>query len=106
MTDAEINVAIAETCGWRKEDEVWMWTRDGIDCTCPDLWDWANDLNAMHEAEQSLSDWQWAQYAGILYDSVYYGSKGTVARRAYSATARQRAEAFLKATEKWKEAAE
>lgn len=106
MTDQEINYAIAEACGWRKEDRVWMWTRDGIDCTCPDLWDWVNDLNAMHEAEQSLTDWQWKRYAEILYDSVYYGSKGMIYRRAYSATARQRAEAFLRTIGKWKEAAE
>ena len=54
MTDQQINQAIAKACGWRKEDGVYMWTVNRIDCTCPELWDWCNDLNAMHDAESLL----------------------------------------------------
>jgi hypothetical protein len=117
MTDQQINHAIAEACGWTPLNNSgvshnhklrgWPPKPPGAKWNvCGYLPDYCNDLNAMHEAEQSLSDWQWKQYAEILYDSVYYGFKGTVSRRAYSATARQRAESFLKAIGKWKEAAE
>jgi len=97
MTDEQINAAIAEACGWRKEDGVYMWTANGIDYTCPDLWDWANDLNAMHEAEDTLVGQQFPAYAFVLNDieGSLWGMR---------ATARQRAEAFLRTLGKWEEA--
>jgi len=107
MTDEQINVAIAEACGWRKEDGVYMWTANGIDYTCPDLWDWANDLNAMHEAEQILKR-MGPEYARNLLDIVSRNAgigiqyaHGSFAH--IKATARQRAEAFLRTLGKWKE---
>ena len=97
MTDEQINAAIAEACGWRKEDGVYMWTANGIDCTCPELWDWANDLNAMHEAEKVL------MHADLLFE---YGMHISIDHKydcLLRATARQRAEAFLKTLGKWEE---
>jgi hypothetical protein len=96
MTNDQINAAIAEACGWRKEDGVYMWTANGIDYTCPDLWDWANDLNAMHEAENTLAGQQFSAYAFVLNDieGSLWGMR---------ATARQRAEAFLRTLGKWEE---
>lgn len=94
MTDKQINKAIAEACGWRKEDGVYMWTANGIDCTCYELWDWANDLNAMHEAEKTLDEEQWHDYVEHV---------GGTWEQAMHATARQRAEAFLRTLGKWEE---
>ena len=106
MTDKQINAAIAEACGWRKEDGVYMWTANGIDCTCNELWDWANDLNAMHEAEKVLDVSCRLNYPikllRVLYELgnefTWYGS-GTFPH--ITATARQRAEAFLRTLGKW-----
>jgi hypothetical protein len=95
MTNEQINEAIAKACGWRKEDGVWMWTANGIDCTYPELWDWCNDLNAMHEAEKTLTSVQLLDYIAFLFDATY---EATVA------TARQRAEAFLRRIGKWEDA--
>ena len=83
MTDHEINLAMADAMGWRREDGVYMWTANGIDHTCPELWDWANDLNAMHLAEQIIVD------TDLFFD--YCLHTGPLLR----ASARQRAEAFL-----------
>jgi hypothetical protein len=97
MTNDQINVAIANALGWRVEDGVYMWTEHGIDKTAPlSMWDWCNDLNAMHEAEDELSGNQYMVYANILgaVEGSLFGIR---------ATARQRAEAFLKTLGKWEE---
>ena len=98
MTDEQINAAIAEACGWRKEDGVYMWTANGIDCTCPELWDWANDLNAMHEAEKTLSETN--MFVMAHYIERFVSRHG---QHYFHATARQRAEAFLRTLGKWDE---
>jgi hypothetical protein len=95
MTDQEINLAMAEAMGWRKEDSVYVWTANGIDCTCDELWDWANDLNAIHEAEKTLSHEGWDEYIAEL--------DGTWWKDVRHATARQCAEAFLRALGKYTE---
>ena len=93
MTDQQINVAIAEACGWRKEDGVYMWTVNKLDCTCPELWDWCNDLNAMHHAEKLIYN------HNNMWTAYYYA----IGAGPFSlhATARKKAEAFLKALGKW-----
>jgi hypothetical protein len=97
MTNDQINVAIANALGWRVEDGVYMWTEHGIDKTAPlSMWDWCNDLNAMHEAEDELSGNQYMVYA-LMLDAVEGSLFGI------RATARQRAEAFLKTLGKWEE---
>ena len=95
MTDKQINQRIAEACGWRKEDGVYMWTANGIDCTCPELWDWTNDLNAMHEAQQKLSREEFVVYIDELMELHHEPMLSSV---------RQRAEAFLRTLGKWEEA--
>ena len=77
MTDDQINAAIAEACGWRKEE----------------LWDWCNDLNAMHDAEKLI-------YSHNNMWTAYYYAIGA-GPFALHATARKKAEAFLKAVGKW-----
>jgi len=97
MTNDQINAAIANALGWRVEDGVYMWTEHGIDKTAPlSMWDWCNDLNAMHEAEDELSGNQYMVYA-LMLDAVEGSLFGI------RATARQRAEAFLKTLGKWEE---
>jgi hypothetical protein len=106
MTNEQINAAIAEALGWREEDGVYVWNRNGIDRTCWELWDWCNDLNAMHEAEQSL----WARDRNLRYDyiSALSGVENPTIYSRLDAvdmldlTARQRAEAFLRVLGKWK----
>lgn len=97
MTDEQINLAMADAMGWRKEDGVYVWTANGIDCTCDELWDWANDLNAMHLAEKVISKEQIDNYCDLLWP------KGYGWFYAIHTTARQRAEAFLRTLGKWKE---
>jgi len=97
MSDDEINVAVADAMGWRKEDGVYVWTANGIDCTCDELWGWANDLNAMHLAEKMLSVDQIAMYFWRLCDASKKDNP-------FMAIARERAEAFLRTLGKWEEA--
>lgn len=74
---------------------MYVWTANGIDCTCPELWDWCNDLNAMHIAEEHLKAHQlWAMARLIEVNTERY---------CFRATARQRAEAFLRVVGKWEE---
>jgi len=108
MTEEQINQAIAVQCGWRKEDGVYMWTVNLIDCTCPQLWDWCGDLNAMHDAESILYQMK-PEFARQLLEIVSRDAGPGVWYAAGSfahvhATARQRAEAFLRTLGKWEEA--
>jgi hypothetical protein len=100
MTDEEINAAIHKACGWEYKPK----NCGGADC--------CNDLNAMHEAEQE----QWRKNHNYRYYflceliNIVMPSTGYRAEAAdlldaiLDATARQRAEAFLKTIGKWKEA--
>lgn len=97
MTNEQINRAIAEACGWSMEDGVWVWTANGIDCTYYELWDWANDLNAMHEAEKVLTDDQFKLYSHWVEKLM----PETGFRFLLCATASQRAEAFVRSIGKW-----
>lgn len=105
MTNEQINQAIAKACGWRKEDGVYMWTVNRIDCTCPELWDWCNDLNAMHDAESMLQR-KGPEFSQILLELVSEAA-GVGVQYAYGsfahvhAPARLRAEAFLLTLGKW-----
>lgn len=103
MTNDQINAAIAEVCGW---------TEIG-NCDCgfrmsgmPPYWaahkkhlpDYCTDLNAMHEAEKVLTTFdEWDIYCVHLGDTHPSCAK---------ATARQRAEAFLRTVGKWEATAE
>ncbi len=77
MNSDKINAVISELYGWQA--------------------DYCNDLNAMHEAENFLKANQYMVYANIL-DSIEGSLFGI------RATARQRAEAFLRVMGKWEEA--
>lgn len=62
-------------------------------CVAPP--DYLKDLNAMHEAEKVLNDDQWSTYADLLRLECGH------CFRLAAATAKQRAEAFLKTLNLW-----
>jgi len=104
MTDEQINITIAEACGWknitRSTSSGWLHKRligtnekmrVTFDVHTP-IPNYCNDLNAMHEAEMKLTKEQSDDYVARLFDSCY---------ELAFATASQRAEAFLRTLGKW-----
>jgi hypothetical protein len=106
MTDEQINVAIAKASGWKNlhshplNPTVWTGDEpldDGRYLPYTQIPDYCNDLNAMHEAEKTLNVERWQLYAAFLFKAT---------SRPQHATARQRAEAFLRMLGKWEEVQE
>lgn len=102
MTNEQINIAIAETCGWRHEvlepvdaDKIWLLPSD--------LPDYCNDLNATHEVEKTLTDIEYKRYCLFLDDLCVDDRGYGYPNWGRSATALQRCESFLKTIGKWKE---
>ncbi len=108
MTDEQINAAIAEACGWaditRITSNGWLHkklvgTHKGMTVTFDvhtPIPDYCTDLNSMHEAEATLTEHQLIRMArNIERDGKHWY---------FRATARQRAEAFLRTLGKWEEA--
>lgn len=101
MNDNEINIAIAEACGWKPDKRGLGWLSPrGYYAPEPD---YLTDLNAMHEAEKILAEKgvnAWWGYVGHINrnNPTPFGSETAV-----QATARQRAEAFLRTLGKWKD---
>ena len=98
MPDKQINAAIAEACGWKEvrvngNTGVYKGFDNGAELR-PDIPDYCTDLNAMHEAEEFLSGNLWIGYVNDLanIEGNLFGIR---------ATARQRAEAFLRTIGKW-----
>lgn len=126
MTPEAQRVAIAEACGWTRigktDDGRWV-GRSPNDfvgyITYDDLPDYLSDLNAMHEAEKTLVKRQKTVYGDRLADVLnldddYYTERSELGDRIYSlnsylfrevahATATQRAEAFLRTLNLWKD---
>ncbi len=101
MTDEQINVAIAEACGWKKPARKTVLNEKGYFVTqhAQPPPNYCNDLNAMHEAENTLTDANMFVMAHHIERLV--SAKG---QHYFHATARQRAEAFLRTLGKWEEA--
>ena len=97
MTYEQINAAIAEACGiCHVAKAVPMYkTSQGWVLDCPD---YCTDLNAMHEAEKTLTDANMFVMAHHIERLV-----SAHGQHYFHATARQRAEAFLRALGKWEE---
>jgi hypothetical protein len=117
MSDEQINIAIAEACGWTKCEHVASinLTKGIPPANNPpkygtyengmaQLPDYLNDLNAMHSAEKALTEHQWDEYERVLRlvcdGCSYYEGAG---KELLNATAAQRAEAFLRTLGKWEE---
>jgi hypothetical protein len=104
MSDVQINIAIAEACGWEVKVKKYLakppngeWQyRDKIPNYC-------NDLNAMHEAEKVLTDVQstfyWKTLSELVNNTVGHDFDNQF--ECIHATAAQRARAFLKTINKW-----
>ena len=115
MTNEQINKAISKACGWKDADhpdvmklkqgwsmpEKWCMDPNGVLRFNHDRPDYLNDLNAMHEAEKTLNPIKAAEYARMLTSIAWQSEQPVFAPM--TATARQRAEAFLKTLGKWEE---
>jgi len=108
MSDEEINISIAEGCGWKRVEGEECFFDNGIEqIYIENIPDYCNDLNAMHEAEETLDLQKAAVFAEQLRVIVYrttclpHVDSGSFAH--VHATASQRAKAFLKTIGKWKE---
>jgi hypothetical protein len=119
MSAQEINVAIAELCGWKNDGMGW-WYRDPLP---PDADGWQRNsmyrnppnyygcLNACAEMEATLKAEQWMSYLHYIYDQVpgfregsYWYENFETQRQVSSATAPQRSIAFLRVHGKWSDA--
>lgn len=96
MNDQQINTAIAEACGWEEESFGPSWCE-----STTKIPDYCNDLNAMHEAWLSLSDKDKFVCDKELMRVLVASKDGPYWMT--NSTAKQRAEAFLKAIGKWKD---
>jgi hypothetical protein len=87
MTDEQINAAIDKIKGF-----------SDYECRCESCHpDWCNDLNAMHEAEKVLRDKE------LLFEYGMHISNSHHYEYLLRATARERAEAFLRTLGKWED---
>lgn len=110
MTEKAQRIAIAEARGWKRcpwkgYDGVWMpkgytYMESPYNLLKPEneLPDYLHDLNAMHEAENILTDAQWLEYESYL---ASVGSGRTRAQMIIHANAAQKSQAFLRTLGKW-----
>ena len=108
MTDEQINKAISEACGWEcLAPDVWHhgivgYSKDTHGIVRSRIPDYCNDLNAMHESEKTIFPFYATVYSNKL--ARVTGAEMSDDTDYFCATARQRAEAFLRALGKWEEA--
>jgi len=104
VTNDQINRAIAEACGWTDIHDSGPWHNHKLWGYPPELHgqggnaykympDYCADLNAMHHAEKTI-------YKHHNLWSAYYYHVG-VGAQGLHATARKKAEAFLRTLGKW-----
>jgi hypothetical protein len=104
MTDKQINAAIARECGWTN---VTASHRSGrapkADYVGYEFYpNYCDDLNAMHDAEKVLAPSNWDRFSEKWWNYYHHLLDGDV-HKTIHATARQRAEAFLRTLGKWEE---
>ena len=112
MTDEQINIAIAEACGWRQSQAnhpksgrlVTIWTdgKSNFDHNRKPP-NYCKDLNAMRDVEMTLpivgeDNQRWENTRPAFRWRLV-----SICEHPIHATARQRAEAFLKTIGKWEE---
>ena len=115
MNPEQQRIAIAEACG-RVQRPDGFWFPIGKDYGSAGIPNYLTDLNAMHEAEETLDASQCAEYARQLmkHHPTYcvtvldnrFAPTEEIAYQTYQllhATASQRAEAFLRTIGKWEE---
>ena len=112
MTNKEINIAIAESCGWSDfssagYDGSIQYGRKPLSSSASwELPNYCSDLNAMREAEQKMWGINWELRAEFIYQlaKVINPTDGYRMQEGIDlldATARQRAEALLKSINEW-----
>lgn len=106
MTNKQINAAIHAALGNPKSCKT---PKSCQACCCDECLynkglNYCNDLNAMHEAEKVLEKQQVREYQTYMYDMACEIDNTYGRWMPYSATARYRAEAFLRTLGKWEEA--
>lgn len=103
LSDKELRIRVAELDGWKYEachcgvcrgvDKVWCRKGDPAYFDYTDsLPDFPQDLNAMNKLERALDEKQMDSYCNALFDVIPLPH---FAYQAITATARQRAEAFV-----------
>jgi len=109
MTEEQQRIAIAEACGWHC-NQFGLWGIDFADGVSGSPPDYLNDLNAMHEAENSVifADSSLAEEYGMRLGKTYHPRwfidvTGSQLAAMCHATAAQRAEAFLRTIGKWED---
>jgi hypothetical protein len=119
MTDEQINAAIAEVCGWeditesvapeefRRRATGMLRDKHGNRTPLKQIPNYCTNLNAMHEAEATLSVSCRMDYPTVLLRVLFeldkYTWYATGGFTHITTTARQRAEAFLRTLGKWEE---
>jgi hypothetical protein len=106
MTKEQINIAIAEACGWlivKACDGSLIGKLKNEQGPMDEIPDYCNDLNAMHEAENRLPSDKKEDYWYQLYENCRRSVFSRVEDnyKMLHSTARQRAEAFLRTINKW-----
>ena len=107
LTPEQINIAIAEFCGWRRDPnatEPWVWIMPNGKAweTSAAIPNYHGDLNACREAEEMLDEKQRGQFASYLWDLMLKTTKrnpwwlGPYKFELIHASAPQRCEALLK----------
>jgi hypothetical protein len=108
MTDKQINAAIARECGWTEIRENLVGKAPGETANrVMFLPNYCGCLNAMHEAEKVYMNTP-EKKIQILVQILEWWLDAVVQKRSkgtpiWHATARQRAEAFLRTLDKWEE---
>jgi hypothetical protein len=103
MTDDQINAAIAEACGWTKinvEHRSGISPTNGLMMGAEFFPKYTKDLNAMHEAEKVLVQ---LKLSGKYEFNLARNGGNRHEWSKTHATARQRAEAFLRTLGKWED---
>jgi len=109
MTPEEQNIAIAEACGWKPRKHCNGFYRKGNEGWVEKLPSYTTCLNAMHEAEKFYVFNKDLDGKAGPNSYTYWSALLEVIRRSgdgnnhTSATAAQRAEAFLRTLGKWKD---
>ena len=110
MSDEQINIAIAEACGWTEIDGLsakgLMGKPPSKLCSFGYLPDYCNDLNAIHKAVMTLPENKQVLYGvRLAWECGHTDKKSVGLWHISTATAYHHAVAFLKTLEKWEEAA-
>lgn len=102
MTDEQINQRIAEACGWKPKRQTKLTRTGHFKVSYENPPEYCSDLNAMHEAEKVLGN-RLGAYGELLCEMTVVSERDFAECYIWHATARQRAEAFLRTLGKWEE---